>query len=101
MVLLIWPIIAVGWVVNLFQRGTASVKRIDELLRAEPAIDDSAADPSIPAGRRAARRDRIPRSELQLRRDAQVLRDISLTFPPAPAWPSSAPPARANPRWST
>jgi ATP-binding cassette, subfamily B, multidrug efflux pump len=33
----------VGWVVNLFQRGTASVQRIDELLKAEPAIDDSAA----------------------------------------------------------
>jgi ATP-binding cassette, subfamily B, multidrug efflux pump len=44
MVMLIWPIIAVGWVVNLFQRGTASVKRIDELLQAEPAIDDSSAD---------------------------------------------------------
>jgi ATP-binding cassette subfamily B protein len=49
MVLLTWPIIAVGWVVNIFQRGTASVKRLDELLRAEPAIDDSAADPSIQA----------------------------------------------------
>jgi ATP-binding cassette subfamily B protein len=35
MVMLIFPIIAVGWVVNLFQRGTASVTRIDELLRAE------------------------------------------------------------------
>jgi len=50
MILLIWPIIAVGWVVNLFQRGTASIARIDELLKAEPAIDDSAADPAIPAG---------------------------------------------------
>ncbi|HEY1208971.1 MAG TPA: ABC transporter ATP-binding protein [Terracidiphilus sp.] len=49
MVLLTWPIIAVGWVVNIFQRGIASVKRIDELMRAEPAIDDSAADPSIQA----------------------------------------------------
>jgi len=47
MVMLIWPIIAVGWVVNLFERGTASVKRIDELLQAEPTIDDSAADPAI------------------------------------------------------
>ncbi|MGA2568955.1 MAG: ABC transporter ATP-binding protein [Terracidiphilus sp.] len=43
MILLIWPIIAVGWVINIFQRGTASVKRIDELLKAEPAIDDSSA----------------------------------------------------------
>jgi ATP-binding cassette subfamily B protein len=40
MILLIWPIIAVGWVINIFQRGTASVKRIDELLKAEPAISD-------------------------------------------------------------
>src|SRR5208337_2755504 len=47
MVMLIWPIIAVGWVVNIFQRGTVSVKRIDELLRAEPAIDDSTADSAI------------------------------------------------------
>ena len=32
MALLTWPIIALGWVVNLVQRGTASVTRIDELL---------------------------------------------------------------------
>jgi len=38
MILLIWPIIAVGWVINIFQRGTASVKRIDELLKSEPLI---------------------------------------------------------------
>ncbi len=47
MILLIWPIIAVGWVINIFQRGTASVKRIDELLKAEPGIDDRSADPAI------------------------------------------------------
>ncbi len=40
MVQLIWPMIAVGWVVNLFQRGTASIIRIDELLKAEPSIQD-------------------------------------------------------------
>jgi ATP-binding cassette subfamily B protein len=38
MIMLIWPIIAVGWVINIFQRGTASVKRIDEILKSEPAI---------------------------------------------------------------
>jgi ATP-binding cassette subfamily B protein len=43
MILLIWPIIAVGWVINIFQRGTASVKRIDELLKSEPAIADRSA----------------------------------------------------------
>jgi len=40
MVQLIWPMIAIGWVVNLFQRGTASVVRIDELLKQAPAIFD-------------------------------------------------------------
>jgi ATP-binding cassette subfamily B multidrug efflux pump len=43
MVQLTFPMIAVGWVVNLFQRGTASVVRIDELLKHEPAIADDAA----------------------------------------------------------
>jgi len=45
MVQLIWPMIAIGWVVNLFQRGTASVVRIDELLKQQPAIAD---DPALP-----------------------------------------------------
>src|SRR6202034_4356619 len=38
--MLMWPIIALGYVVNLFERGTASVIRIHELLMAKPAIDD-------------------------------------------------------------
>jgi ATP-binding cassette subfamily B multidrug efflux pump len=46
MVQLIWPMIAIGWVVNLFQRGTASVVRIDELLKQQPAIVD---EPNLPA----------------------------------------------------
>jgi ATP-binding cassette, subfamily B, multidrug efflux pump len=41
MVQLTWPMIAVGWVVNLFQRGTASVVRIDELLKQQPSILDA------------------------------------------------------------
>ncbi|MDE3105024.1 MAG: ABC transporter ATP-binding protein [Acidobacteriota bacterium] len=41
MVQLTWPMIAVGWVVNLFQRGTASLVRIDELLKTQPTIQDT------------------------------------------------------------
>ncbi len=48
MVQLIWPIIAIGWVINLFQRGTASVARIDELLKQQPTIAD---DPTLLACR--------------------------------------------------
>ena len=33
--MLMWPMIAMGWVVNLMQRGTASLKRINELLTRE------------------------------------------------------------------
>jgi len=43
MVQLTWPMIAVGWVVNLVQRGAASVVRIDQLMQEQPTIDDSAA----------------------------------------------------------
>jgi ATP-binding cassette subfamily B protein len=46
MVQLTWPMIAVGWVVNLFQRGTASLTRIDELLKQEPEIHDKTGDDS-------------------------------------------------------
>ena len=52
MMMLTWPIIALGWVVNLVQRGTASVVRIHELLKEAPSIDNAAADASIPAGLR-------------------------------------------------
>ncbi len=33
MLQLTWPVIALGWVINIFQRGTASMGRIDEILR--------------------------------------------------------------------
>jgi ATP-binding cassette subfamily B multidrug efflux pump len=46
-VMLTWPVIALGWVVNLVQRGKASVTRIDEVLAEKPTIDDRDADPSI------------------------------------------------------
>ncbi len=36
--LLIWPMIAFGWVVNLIQRGTASLKRINEIMQELPSI---------------------------------------------------------------
>ena len=52
MILLIWPIIAVGWVVNIFQRGTASVTRIDELLRQLPPSTTAMRTLRFPATRR-------------------------------------------------
>jgi ATP-binding cassette subfamily B protein len=40
--LLMWPMIAVGWVTNLFQRGAASMRRIDALLEEPTVIHDPA-----------------------------------------------------------
>jgi len=37
--MLVWPMIALGWVVNLMERGRASVGRIDEIMRQKPTID--------------------------------------------------------------
>ena len=41
MIQLTWPIIALGWVINIFQRGTASMGRINEILAAQPEIKDT------------------------------------------------------------
>ena len=41
MVQLTWPIIALGWVINIFQRGTASMGRINQILTEKPEIVDS------------------------------------------------------------
>jgi ATP-binding cassette subfamily B protein len=43
-----WPMIALGWVVNIFERGEASMGRIDELLRAPAEIGDEQARPTPP-----------------------------------------------------
>jgi ATP-binding cassette subfamily B protein len=37
---LIWPMIAIGWVINLAQRGLASLARIRQVLDVQPAIRD-------------------------------------------------------------
>ncbi len=85
MIMLIWPIIAVGWVINITQRGTASVKRIDEILKSEPAIRSARSTVS------GLGVETVLKGEIEFRHlnfsygdgpDAtQVLRDISLHIP--------------------
>ena len=45
--MLVWPMIAIGWIVDMYQRGTASLKRLNEIFQTAPEIDDSEADPAI------------------------------------------------------
>lgn len=40
MLQLTFPVIALGWVVNIFQRGTASLIRLNEILHEQPEIKD-------------------------------------------------------------
>jgi ATP-binding cassette subfamily B multidrug efflux pump len=42
MVQLTWPIISLGWVINIFQRGTASMGRIQNLLAEQSEVTDAA-----------------------------------------------------------
>ena len=45
--LLTWPLIALGWVINLFQRGNASMGRLLEILDAVPALEDPAPEAAV------------------------------------------------------
>jgi len=45
MLQLTWPIIALGYVINLFQRGTASLGRLNEILEEQPELKDT---PGVP-----------------------------------------------------
>ncbi len=44
--MLVWPMIALGWAINLVQRGSAAMARINQVLRERPAI----VSPDAPAG---------------------------------------------------
>jgi len=80
MVQLTWPIIALGWVINIFQRGTASMGRINELLVEKAEIDDSEAAKSPHPSAAIA-------GEIEFRNlnfaynGTPVLRDINLRVP--------------------
>ncbi len=78
-VMLTWPIIALGWVVNLVQRGKASVTRIHEVLAEKPTIDDRGADMNV-TGITAGT---VEFRDLHFRYDdgTEVLRGISLHVP--------------------
>ena len=71
-----WPMIALGWVVNLFERGEASMGRIGEILDAEPEIRDEEKGPVAAI-----------RGDVEFRRlsfgygDAPVLHEIDLRVP--------------------
>ena len=63
-----WPMVALGWVINIFQRGSASFQRITSLLEEEPAIT-SAPGARVPA---------------EPARGGLEFRDLTFNYPGAP-----------------
>ncbi|MBL0938149.1 MAG: ABC transporter ATP-binding protein [Gemmatimonadaceae bacterium] len=47
--MLTWPLIALGWTTNLFQRGAASMARVLELLDAQPLVVKDEGTRALPA----------------------------------------------------
>lgn len=77
---MIWPLIALGWVINLFQRGMASMKRLHEIWSVEP---DLQLDAGIPSMEEDEVRGRIEVRDLTFRYgERAVLRDVSLSIAP-------------------
>ena len=74
--LLAWPMIALGWVSNLFQQGWASLQRLQEIWDAKPDI----VDPAEPAAH-AVRGDVEFRHVSFAYGPTTVLRDVSFTVP--------------------
>ena len=85
---LIWPVIALGWVVSIFQRGTASLARIDAIFKEQPEITDARVSDDF--ARPVLGEAEIPAAiegELELRNlnfsynGSPVLRDVNLHIP--------------------
>jgi ATP-binding cassette subfamily B protein len=79
-IMLTWPIIALGWVINIFQRGTASMGRINEILVAQPEITDAEVSPDLAPSKAL-------RGEIEFRHldfsynGVPVLKDVNLKIP--------------------
>ena len=76
---LLWPMLSIGWVVNQYQRGAASVHRIRELLDQKPQIASPPEPSSAPSGK--------IQGHVSIRKltfsygRTEVLRDVSIEVP--------------------
>jgi len=91
MMQLTWPVIALGWVINIFQRGTASMVRIQEIMSQQPEIADAASvgtgDSPVRPGKDARLSTSAVSGDIEFRNlnfaynGTAVLRDINLRIP--------------------
>ncbi|MBT9283455.1 MAG: ABC transporter ATP-binding protein/permease [Hydrogenibacillus schlegelii] len=80
LMMLVWPMRAIGWAINILERGAASMERLNALFDAEPEIrDDERTDPAI-----RSIRGEIAARGLSFRypgHEAAALADVSFTVP--------------------
>jgi len=86
LVQLVWPMIALGWVTNIFQRGAASMGRLNYILTAEAGINDAGATSTDPSVSRLQPRDvdtpQPAASESTIRGEIDF-RHLTFTYPTA------------------
>ncbi|MEA2103524.1 MAG: ABC transporter ATP-binding protein [Candidatus Cloacimonadota bacterium] len=63
--LLVWPVIGIGWITNLYQRGTASLLRIRKIMKEKSEIVDT---------------EKVDETITEIRGDIEV-RNLSFTYP--------------------
>jgi ATP-binding cassette subfamily B multidrug efflux pump len=82
--MLVWPMIALGWAVNLVQRGAASMGRINQLFRERPAITSPTSPVALPPaqGARPLEFRNVWFSYPGARERGWVLQDISFRVQP-------------------
>ncbi len=84
---LVWPMIALGWVVSLVQRGAASMGRINEIFAEKPDVRPPAAPVALPPprGGRAVAFDGVWFRYPNAAGRGWVLQDVSFEIPPGAA----------------
>jgi ATP-binding cassette subfamily B protein len=83
MAMLIWPMVALGWVMNMVERGLASMQRINVVMATDPAVKDVSEKAVAASGRRPTDRS-IAFENVTFAYDtapgrAPVLKDVSFT----------------------
>ncbi|HKQ86237.1 MAG TPA: ABC transporter ATP-binding protein [Candidatus Acidoferrales bacterium] len=76
---LTFPIIALGWVTNIFQRGAASMGRLNFILHARPGIRDASAGAAVSAGNGQPHAE----ASAEIRGDIEF-RHLTFSYPTAP-----------------
>ena len=87
---LIFPIIALGWVTNIFQRGAASMGRLRYVLTAEPNIRDGAHWHSSAAAQSNSQPAEAASFESPIRGEIEF-RNLTFAYPPGPGGAANEP----------